>query len=102
MKPPRDSQMQPTDLWDNPAALAIVDETVERAVAPYVGKVSEERLEEVRQFIRDALLMHPSLSRLTSLAIPPPVVEASGTVAKEPAAQAGAEPSKRTRGGDGG
>lgn len=94
--------MDNTDLWDNPAALKLVEEEVERAVAPHVGKMSEERLEAMRNFIRDALLAHPSISRFTALAIPAPVVQQSAALSKEPAAAPEADEAKTTRGGDGG
>lgn len=101
-KKSRNLRMTKPELWDNPEALELVEQEVERAVAPHVGKMTPERLEEMRDFIRDALLAHPSVSRFTALAVPAPVVQQSAALSKEPSTAPEADEAKATRGGDGG
>jgi len=45
-------------------AARTLEEWVERGVAPYVGRLDREALDELRALLRDSLSAHPGLERL--------------------------------------
>jgi len=60
-----------------------VEAEVERALAPYVGTVSAEVLDEMRTTLRFALATHPVAQDLLRRLRPAPEVDESGSVAKK-------------------
>ena len=70
---------------EEPAPDPILDDEIERAVAPYRGTVTAEMLEHYRERLRVALLFHPVGRRLLKRVRAVPVLQNSDVVAgREP------------------
>lgn len=59
-----------------------IDAEVNRALSPYLGVLPDEAIDEMRSVLRDALMTHPTGSRLARQAAPPPQVMSSGEVVR--------------------
>jgi len=69
--------MQPKPSAQEPMSDPLLDAEVERAIAPYRGKVSGEMLAYYRERLREALLFHPVGRRLLNRARPVPALQNS-------------------------
>jgi hypothetical protein len=67
--------MRKRDGWDE-----LVTQKVEAALAPWVGLLPPEALEEFREQLEDFLCTHPVMERMVTQVLPAPVVAASGEV----------------------
>ncbi len=59
---------------------AVIDDHVERAVAPYLGKLPPEMIDKLRALAREALETHPFGSALVGRLAARPIVQSSGVV----------------------
>lgn len=72
--------MRSKTLPETPLSDPLLEAEVERAVAPYRGKVSAEMLDHYRDRLREALLFHPVGRRLLNRVRPVPTLQNSDNV----------------------
>ena len=74
---------------------------VDRAVAPYAGRLTPEELEQLRNFLATQLAAHPTLSRKVARVRERAPADHSGTVDKEGAPVEKLAEKARAKGGGG-
>lgn len=68
------------NLAESDEALAFVKVQVEEALEPYLDLLSPLELDEMRAYLTDVLLLHPTVSEMTARLMPRPPILESGEV----------------------